>query len=160
MPNGSARSATARPIPPTPTSASVFPHSPPIVGRKFHDVGASRSHTVGSSFSNASICASTHSEIGIALAPREQVSSRSPIASSGKRSTPVPTVCTQRAPLVRSTSARFGVPHGSVSTASARNAGSIGSAVGIGTASTPGHASAICAANESPMCTSTRTAPS
>ena len=34
--------------------------------------------------------ASAHSEIGTALAPREQVSAAPPSASKGKRSTPVP----------------------------------------------------------------------
>ena len=52
--------------------------------------GGSWIHASGSFFSAASITASTHSAIGTALAPREQVSTRSPSASNGKSLTPVP----------------------------------------------------------------------
>ena len=52
--------------------------------------GGSWIHASGSFFSAASITASTHSAMGIALAPREQVSERPPRAWNGNPSTPVP----------------------------------------------------------------------
>ena len=50
--------------------------------------GGSESQVSGSRFANASIVASTNSAIGTALAPREQVNTRSSTTSSGKPSTP------------------------------------------------------------------------
>ena len=46
----------------------------------------------GKRFSNASITASTHSEMGTALAPRAHVSTASPTWSNGNALTPVPKV--------------------------------------------------------------------
>ncbi len=92
MPKGNARCATARPMPPIPTSPSVRPWSPPSPPKRamFQTSGGSWIHTSGSRFSAASITPSTHSAMGMALAPREQVSVRSPSASKGNRLTPVP----------------------------------------------------------------------
>ena len=68
MPKGSARSATAVPMPPKPNSANVVPSSVPSgLGGKFHRSGASVTHASGRRFSNASMQASTHSEMGTAL---------------------------------------------------------------------------------------------
>ena len=81
--------------------------------------GGSWIHDSGSFFSAASITASVHSAIGIALEPREQLSGRPPSASNGKSFTPVPYACTQRTPRA-TTLARLGLPFAWVSSTSPR----------------------------------------
>ena len=94
MPNASARSAIATPMPPSPTSPSVRVFNHPN-GAKFQCSGGSSSHVSGRCFSKASMPASTNSAIGIADAPRAHVTVRPSNSSRGKLSTPVPGRCTQ-----------------------------------------------------------------
>ncbi len=82
MPNGSARSAVASPMPPSPTSPSVRVFNQPS-GAKFQCSGGSWIHVSGSRFSNASIAASTNSAIGMADAPRAFVTIRPSNISRG-----------------------------------------------------------------------------
>ena len=120
-----------------PSNARVLPSSVPSgVDGMFQRSGASVAHDSGRRFSNASMQASTHSEIGTALRPRELVSTQSgPISSTGNRSMPVPIRCTQRTPR-DSTSARLGTAVGvEIRTSPVSPSGSSPSE-GIGTTST------------------------
>ena len=77
MPNASARSATAMPMPPSPTIATVLPPTESSGGfGKFQYFGGSCRNTSGKRLARARIAASTHSAIGTALAPRAQVTVR------------------------------------------------------------------------------------
>ena len=68
MPNASARSATAMPMPPSPTIPTVLPSTESSGGfGKFQCFGGSCRNTSGKRLARARIAASTHSAIGTAL---------------------------------------------------------------------------------------------
>ncbi len=104
IPNACARDATAAPIPPRPTSASVAPSTRSSAGRgKFQYLGGCERNVSGNRFAHARTAAMTHSEMGTALAPRAEVTMRSLVKTpAATLSTPVPESCTQRTPAASS----------------------------------------------------------
>ena len=75
MSKASARWASAVPIPPRPSMASFAPCSVPNPGEgMFQCFGGSVTNEPGMRFTNESMQAMTHSAMGMALRPRELVS--------------------------------------------------------------------------------------
>src|SRR4051794_652500 len=148
IPNAAARVAMADPMPPRPTRPSVRPSSPPS-SVQLQCGGGSCTHASGSRFSWASITASTHSEIGTAPAPREQVTIRPSRISGGMPSTPVPKKCTHSTPLPHS-SIRLSARWVATSTSPLRSGGS-SPLSGATTTSASGAAAWIAPAMSPPM---------